>query len=121
MTQDVVVPLLDGQLLVLDAPAAAGPRLQDELEIWALVPAAPDAETRRGDPAIWVDALLAGQLAHAVFHGVADDSTAWKIFPLAAKFLTASLSRGRSLDAVDAAMRARHRVAALTDEDPLVP
>ena len=118
MPQDVVVTLLDETVLVMDSSPVAGRGLLDELEVWALVPVSAESEINRGDPAVWADALRAGELVYAVFNGVTADSPAWKIFPEAARFITASIAGTSEIDAADAAARARHRVASITGYGP---
>lgn len=101
--------LLDGSELVLfDAVA---PNVARELEAWALVPEIADGEPAR-DASVWKDALDAGPLLYVAFSGVVGNA-AWSVFPAAAHYLRARVSRKvPGLDAVSAGSRAREAAAA---------
>jgi hypothetical protein len=61
---------------------------------------------------VWKDALDAGPLLYVVFSGVVGNA-AWSVFPSAARYLRARVSRKvPGLDAVSAGSRAREAAAA---------
>jgi hypothetical protein len=114
---ELEITLLDGTLLLVsDVPVAS--RLAEELETWALVPHDAAAEVNRADPGLWLEALQAGQLVSAALGGLAADSTAWRVFPQAAEFLTSIVQRHPPLDAVAVVLRAQEQIGRLTGEDP---
>jgi len=108
MPQVTRFELLDGSELVLfDAVA---PNVAREFEAWALVPEVADDEPVR-DASVWKDALDAGPLLYVAFSGVVGNA-AWSVFPAAAHYLRARMSRkAPGLDAISAGSRAREAAA----------
>jgi hypothetical protein len=114
VTREMTIVLFDGRQLMLDI-STADDRLGNELEAWALLPPADARPSRPDEPPLWIESLRAGPLAGAVFDGLAPDSPAWAVFPVAAAFLSTATSGDAVPDAVAAAIEVRDRVARLVN------
>lgn len=115
--KDIRLELADESVLLIEADEVPQP-LRDELEVWALVPDADEAQEAR-DPSVWHNALQAGPLLYVVFSGVVGNA-AWEVFPAGARFLSSRFAAPRPLEAPGAAKRAvtaAASIAALRDDE----